>query len=284
MDADQPGGPAATARPSAHGVTGQQRVPGQRTAPGRPRAAGATRAGPRPAASSGEPRARGWSEQTLLGRLPAASRQGLLELGGFREFTTGTPLMREGDKTTFVAVLLRGWTKVTALTEDGGISLLAVRHGGDLVGEFAGIDAQPRSATVTASGDVLTRVIKADDFVAYLETDPVASKLISQSILAKTRFSIRRRVEFSGCSAAVRVARVLVELDRAYGVDAPDGFRALAMPLTQPELAALVGAKDPTVHKALAVLRKNAVIDWGYRRTTIRDLAALRTAAGLPSR
>jgi CRP/FNR family transcriptional regulator, cyclic AMP receptor protein len=223
-----------------------------------------------------------WPAQTLLGRLPEDSQRGLLALGGPRKFLSGTPLMREGEQTTFVAVLLSGWTKVTALIEDGGIGLLAVRHGGDLVGEFAGLDAQPRSATVTASGTVLARVIMAEDFGAYLESDPVAFKMINQSILAKTRFSIRRRIEFAGCSVAVRVARVLVELDRAYGVDAPAGLRALAMPLTQPELAALVGAKDPTVHKALAALRRDKIIDWGYRRTTIRDMPALRVAAGLP--
>jgi CRP-like cAMP-binding protein len=231
-----------------------------------------------------DPRARsqGWPEQTLLGRLPADSQEGLLALGGFREFTTGTPIMREGERTTFVAVLLSGWTKVTALTEDGGIALLAVRHGGDLVGEFAGIDALPRSATVTAVGLVVARVIKAAEFVAYQAADPVASAAISRSIVAKTRFSVRRRVEFAGCSAAVRVARVLVELDRAYGVDSGTGRRSLGMPLTQPELAALVGAKDATVHKAVRALRDADIIEWGYRRITIRDLQALRAAAGLP--
>ncbi|MBL7523674.1 Crp/Fnr family transcriptional regulator [Frankia sp. CNm7] len=225
---------------------------------------------------------RRWLEQTLLGRLPPASRAGLLALGGFREFPAGTPIMREGDPTTFVAVLLSGWTKVTALTDDGGIALLAVRHGGDLVGEFAGIDAQPRSATVTAVGPVLTKVIRAEEFGAYLATDPMTSAAISQSIVAKTRFSIRRRVEFAGCSAPVRVARVLVELDRSYGVDRRDGGRELGVPLTQSELAALVGAQDPTVHKALRALRRAGVIETGYRRTTILDLPALRAAAGLP--
>jgi CRP-like cAMP-binding protein len=223
-----------------------------------------------------------WPAQTVLGRLPAASQAGLLALGGFREFTPGTPIMREGDTTTFVAVLLSGWTKVTALTEDGGIALLAVRHGGDVVGEFASLDFQPRSATVTAVGKVVTKVIKAEEFAAYLATDPSASAAISQSLVGKTRFSIRRRVEFAGCSVAVRVARVLVELDRAYGTDDGHGGRTLGMPLTQGELAALVGAKDPTVHKALRVLRRDGVIEWRYRSTTIWDLAALRTAAGLP--
>ncbi|MDT3440562.1 MULTISPECIES: Crp/Fnr family transcriptional regulator [unclassified Pseudofrankia] len=224
-----------------------------------------------------------WPEQTLLGRLPDRSRTELLELGGFREFASGMPIVREGDRTTFVAVLLRGWTKVTALTETGGVALLAVRHGGDVIGEFAGLDSQPRSATVTAVGSALAKVIRKEEFAGYLARDPVAAAAISRSIVAKTRFSIRRRVEFAGCPVAVRVARVLVELDRAYGIDRSQGGRALGVPLAQQELAALVGAHDPTVHKALRVLRRDKVIETGYRRVAILDMAALLTAAGLSS-
>jgi len=224
-----------------------------------------------------------WPEQTLVGKLPERSQAGLLALGGYREFVSGAPIMREGDRTTFVAVLLRGWTKVTALMDDGGVALLAVRHGGDVVGEFAGLDAQPRSATVTAvgSGGVLAKVIRGEDFEAYLARDPAAAAEMSRSIVAKTRFSIRRRVEFAGSPVAVRVARVLVELDRAYGTDGPSGARALGVSLSQQELAALVGAHDPTVHKALRALRRDKVIETGYRRVTILDMAALEIAAGL---
>jgi CRP-like cAMP-binding protein len=226
-----------------------------------------------------------WPEQTLLGRLPERSQEGLLALGGFRQYGNGTPIMREGERTTFVAVLLRGWTKVTALTDTGGVALLAVRHGGDVVGEFAGLDSQPRSATVTAvgTGGVLAKVIKSEDFESYLARDSTAAAAISRSIVAKTRFMIRRRVEFAGCPVAVRVARVLVELDRAYGVDRPAGGRALGVPLAQQELAALVGAHDPTVHKALRALRRDKVIETGYRWVAILDMSALLTAAGLSS-
>ena len=51
------------------------------------------------------------------------------------------------------------------------------------------------------------------------------------------------------------------------------------MPLTQPELAALVGAAEPTVHKALAKLRRRGLIVTGYRQMTVLDLAELRATA-----
>jgi CRP/FNR family transcriptional regulator, cyclic AMP receptor protein len=198
-----------------------------------------------------------------------------------REYASGSAIIREAETTTFVVVLLTGWTKVTALTEAGGVALLSVRHGGDVVGEFAGLDAQPRSATVTAAGAVLAKVIRAEDFVAFLSRDQAAAAAISRSIIAKARWNIARRIDFAGCSVATRLARVLVELDRSYGQPGPEGGRTLGVQLTQPELAALVGAQDPTVHKALRELRQAGIIETRYRSIVIIDMARLRSAAGL---
>ena len=124
-------------------------------------------------------------------------------------------------------------------------------------------------------------MIRSEEFADYLARDPATAAAVSRSIIAKTRFSTRRRIEIAGSPVAVRVARLLVELDRAYGVDRSGGGRALGMPLTQSELAALVGANDPAVHKALRALRETKVIETGYRRIAILDLAALREAVGL---
>jgi len=104
-------------------------------------------------------------------------------------------------------------------------------------------------------------------------------QVVSSTIGAKLRSATRRRVEFGGCSVAVRLARVILELERAYGGLTPDGRRHVGVALTQPELAALVGAAEPTVHKALRDLRHRGVLDTGYRTIVIQDLEALRQAA-----
>jgi len=49
--------------------------------------------------------------------------------------------------------------------------------------------------------------------------------------------------------------------------------------LTQPELAAMVGASEPSVHKTLRQLRGDGVITTGYRRLMISDPAALDAIA-----
>ncbi|OAA20973.1 cAMP-binding protein [Frankia sp. EI5c] len=228
------------------------------------------------------PRRMDWPPSTLLGRLPEPTRAEFVALGTYREYASDEVLLREGESTNFVVLLLSGWVKVTASTENGGFALLAIRHGGDLVGEQAGLDSEPRSATVTAAGAVLAKVISQESFLAFLRTNPEANQPVLQAVSAKLRNSTRRRVEFSGCSVAVRLARVVCELERSYGADAADGAgRRVRIALTQPELAALVGAAEPTVHKVLRELRQAGIVDTRYRAIVIRDVDALYRAAGM---
>ncbi|WP_261560567.1 Crp/Fnr family transcriptional regulator [Frankia tisae] len=224
-----------------------------------------------------------WPPHSVLGRLPASSRAEILKSGHFREYSREETFIREDDRTDFVVLLLQGWVKITAATENGGTALLAIRHGGDLVGELAGLDSEPRSATATAAGSVVAKMIRAEEFLSLLRRAPDVHQVVSSTIGAKLRSATRRHVEFGGCSVAMRVARVVFELQRAYGSDAGQGARSVGIPLTQPELAGLVGAAEPTVHKALRELRQRGILDTGYRSLLIRDLVQLQRAANLPA-
>jgi CRP-like cAMP-binding protein len=218
---------------------------------------------------------------SLLAALTPGAADELVRLGTGCRFTSGTVLLREGESSTHVYFLLDGIVKVTATTPEGGFALLAIRATGDLVGELAGLDGQPRSATVTAAGTVAARVIAQPVFNGYLNRHADAAVAVGRSVAAKLRWATRRRIDFSGREVRVRLARVLVELAGSYGVRTPAGVR-IGVPLTQPELAALVGAAEPTVHQALAALRRDRVVDTGYRSTTILDPPALRAVAHVP--
>jgi CRP-like cAMP-binding protein len=66
------------------------------------------------------------------------------------------------------------------------------------------------------------------------------------------------------------MARVLLELKAAHGIPMREGF-AIDVALTQPELAALVGVTEPTIHRVLTTLRRDGVLDTGYRSILILD-------------
>jgi CRP-like cAMP-binding protein len=198
----------------------------------------------------------------------------MLALGTRVLYESSTVLLREGERASHVLVLVKGFVKVTATSPEGYLSLLAIRTAGDLVGELASMDGEPRIATVTAAGRVWARVVSQREFRQYLTHHPDVALALSSSVGAKLRWATRRRIDFGDLEVHVRLARVLVELAGAYGVEGGE----IGVPLTQPELAALVGAAEPTVHRALTNLRKEGIVATGYRRIVVCDrhqLAAL---------
>jgi CRP/FNR family transcriptional regulator, cyclic AMP receptor protein len=221
-----------------------------------------------------------WPPSSLLGSLTMTSRDRLLEPGMTRQYVAGKVLMREGDDTKFVVVLLDGVVKTTGLTSEGKEALLAIRVGGDLVGEFAALDEGPRSSTVTTCGTVVGRVIRQPDFLAALRRDSVLAEAVNRSIVAKVRSANARRVDFTGYDAPTRLARVLRELAVRYGERSGNRV-VIAWPLTQPELASLAAVAEPTAQKALRRLREGDVIVTGYRSLTIVDFAELSRIAGI---
>lgn len=221
---------------------------------------------------------RGWPTSSLLGGLGQAARARLLALGAQARYPAGRVLVREAESTTFVLLLLDGVVKITGRTAGDLEALLTIRMGGDLVGELAAVDGRPRSATVTTCGTVTARVVARGEFLDCLRRDPEVAHAVNASIVTKLRSATSRRVDLAGCDAATRLARVLDQIVRSYGE--PEGAGAvLRWPITQPELATLAGAAEPTVHRALRRLRETGVVATGYRSIRVADLARLHRIA-----
>ncbi|WP_246577166.1 Crp/Fnr family transcriptional regulator [Actinospica durhamensis] len=207
-----------------------------------------------------------------------SSRDLLLSLGKQVEYASGHTVIREASQPTFVLILLDGAVKATGRTQDAREALLAIRVGGDLIGEFGALDGRPRSATVTSCGTVIAKLVTRHDFTAFLRADARVAEAVQRAVVAKLRSANMRRIDFAGTDAPMRVARVVYDLAVTYGIR--DGKTALVgWPLTQPELATLVGVAEPTVHKALRDLRVSGVVDTGYRRLQVNDLDRLRAVA-----
>jgi len=219
-----------------------------------------------------------WPPASLLGGLGQAQRDRLLALGTRVRYPADRVLIREGEQSTFVLILLDGVVKVIGRTGVGRDMLLAVRMGGDLVGEFAAVDAQPRSATVTTCGPVVARIMTRADFVACMRPDPDLAHAVNRAVVAKLRMANSHRIDFTGCDVNTRLARVLHQIALIYGERKGEGV-VIRWPITQPELASLSGAAESTVHKALRKLRESGVVSTGYRTIRVDDLALLSSIA-----
>jgi CRP-like cAMP-binding protein len=215
-----------------------------------------------------------WPPGTFLGRIKQETRDVVLSLGRRVRFDDGQDVVVEGASSRHVFILLKGWYKVVSAQAADRETLVAIRVGGDLVGELGGLDGEQRIASVRAVGPGSARMIEAKDFHRLMNRFPDSMVATSRVVADRLRVATRRQVEFASCPTPTRVARVLAELGTAHGRSVPGGVM-LDIDLTQIELAALAGTTEPTVHRALTSLRGAGVIDTGYRRIVILDFPGL---------
>lgn len=221
-----------------------------------------------------------WPAETFLARLPEPSRQALLTQGVVRTYPANHMMVRQGDSGNVVFFIMHGLAKVTARTENGRESLLAVRVKGDAIGDMAVLDGSARSATVVTCGVTVSRIIKGDAFLDYLQRHPSAALTLSTLMSDRLRWANQRRLEFSGYDSDVCLARMLLAMAARHGRPGPEGTD-LGVPLTQAELGSLIGAKESTVQKILRDLSARGLVRTGHRRVVIIDLPGLTDFANL---
>lgn len=103
-----------------------------------------------------------------------------------RVFATGARLMQEGEHGDHVAVILGGLTEIR-VGGPGGERVVAERGPGQLIGERAALEVNPRSATVIARETVLALVMRTKDFTAFIATYPAVLKIVENQIYDRLR-------------------------------------------------------------------------------------------------
>jgi CRP/FNR family cyclic AMP-dependent transcriptional regulator len=211
-----------------------------------------------------------WPPTGFLGQLSEQTRAAAVRLGTPRSFAAGEILLLEGAPSDSAVLLLTGLYKVVGSLGSGREALVAIRVGGDIVGELGLADGQPRVATVRAVGPGAGRRIGERDYHAFLDSHPDAARAVNRAVAGKLRSATRRRVEFATFSAVTRMARVLRELSATHGTRTPEGV-LIGVALAQSELAALIGVAEPTVQRVLATMRREGVLDTRYRSIVVLD-------------
>lgn len=223
--------------------------------------------------------------QAFLGRLNPADRAALLALGARRSYAAREHLVGEGERSSFVVVVLSGWCAVRRSTERGEL-ILGLRQDGELLAEMAALDRRPRSATVSALGPVEALVVPADRFRGFMAARPYVAGLVMAQLTARLRSADDERRALASTTVLERLAAFLVDLAERTGRPEPLGppprrggspvAVRLPLPLSQSEIASAVGATREAVAKALRLLREEGLVRTRAGTITVADMAPLR--------
>ena len=198
-------------------------------------------------------------------------------LGSARTFRRGQELLHEGQLADRVLVLRSGMVKVTSTTTSGREVVLAFRGPGELVGDLAAFDGEPRSATIRAIERVDALVLSPQAFRDFVATRPPVALVLLQMIGRRLRDADAKRIQMATYTTVERVAFCLLELCERFGEE-EDGAIEIALPLSQEELASWAGSSLESVGRALQQMRGLGWIETRRRAIRVLDLAALRAA------
>ncbi|MBO0817134.1 MAG: Crp/Fnr family transcriptional regulator [Actinobacteria bacterium] len=196
-------------------------------------------------------------------------------------FPPGATLCVQGEPATHLFILLAGWVKVLSASREGGEVMLALRGHGDVIGEMAGQLDGYRTATVRAAVRTEALAVISERFASFLGDRPGADRAFHRAIARRSHESDASLRERAGTSGAQRLARRLLDLGGRCGEVTEQGT-AIAVPLSQAELASWIGVTRATVTRALQQWRGRGLVRTVGGRITVADPAGLRRVAGLP--
>ncbi|MFC4066717.1 Crp/Fnr family transcriptional regulator [Actinoplanes subglobosus] len=219
----------------------------------------------------------------LLDTLTPTVRDGLLALGVTRRLPGGRRLLRQGDSDTHIEIVRDGWVKVTTLTANGPEVLTGIKGVGALLGAESAVTGEPRAYSVTAGEDsIVSTVIRQPHLLGFMKEYSEVSAAIIKQIGRDLRESNRRHAQQLSLPVTIRLAAVLSDLAHDAGAWTPQGGLQISVPVSQRELAQLVGASPATTQKALWFLRSANLVQTGYRRILVADPESLDRLAHGP--
>ncbi|MHB1103000.1 MAG: Crp/Fnr family transcriptional regulator [Devosia sp.] len=184
----------------------------------------------------------------------------LAEAAMLRSWPAGTMLFQRGDAGDHMIALSEGRVKLSLITLGG--KELALRHveAGAILGEMALLDGQPRSADAVTVVPSHGHVIMRGDFDRLLEKHPSCARSTIHYLCRRLRETTEQMESIALYELDARLARFfLATLRQIHGEELPDEAR-LSVPLSQGELAGVLGASRPKVNRAFASLEEAGAI------------------------
>jgi len=174
-------------------------------------------------------------------------------------FAAARPHRLKADQTLFTAGdpgdgcyrVEQGLLKVSVVSPSGGERILAILGPGALVGEFAMIDQQPRSASVTAARDSELSFISHASFGQVAAAHPEVYRHIVRMLVQRLRDTNNVVAAMSFLPLKGRVAQALLSLAEAFGNDVGSGRILIRQKVTQSDLAAMAGIARENVSRIL---------------------------------
>lgn len=207
----------------------------------------------------------------LFERVDPALLAGLEQAAFVRRVSRGQILFVEGEPTDHLYVLRKGVLKVHLTSEQGAELLLSILSPGYALGEVSLVDDGPRSAGVTALTDAELLAVPSAAVRELLHDHHEALWAVAMSLAAGMRRLTQQTADLVFLDLPRRLAKLL--LDSAV----PDAAAVPVahLPVTQGDLAAMLGVTRQSLNRALSGLVTRGWVQQADNALRLTDVPAL---------
>ena len=196
-------------------------------------------------------------------------------------YRAGDIVCYEGESADTVHFVVEGRVVARRASEAGDVHAYAVLGPGQAFGELAMIRRDGRrTATIEAIEATVTMSLGYADFERLCAVHPEVNRLLLRLLAARVARLTDALMEALHAPAEQRLLRRLLALCGLYSTPG-QGSSRITIAINQTGLAELAGVSRPTANRMLRRLEAEGVIELLRGRITVRDLAALRRAAGV---
>ena len=202
----------------------------------------------------------------------------VLALAIERRFARGQTILQKGDNSSFMMAVLRGRVRISMASAEGKEITLNVIRPGEVFGEIALLDGQPRSADATAIEETALLVVERRHFLPFLSHNQDVVLRLLAVLCARLRQTNLALEQVALFDLRARLARVLLNLAAEYGRPTPNGTR-IDFKLSQRDLSNLVASSRESVNKQLGAWREDGVLSMNDGYIVLRQQAELNALA-----
>jgi CRP/FNR family transcriptional regulator, cyclic AMP receptor protein len=195
-------------------------------------------------------------------------------------FDAGQVIFARGDAGAELYVVAKGRVRLSVLTADGKELSFAHAEAPSVFGELAVFDGRPRSADATAVNKVQALTLSKAAFGRLLASTPAVAETAIRFLSGRLRDADEQLEAIALHPIEGRLARFFLAAARQKDPAGKAEHVKLALPISQSELALLVGASRPKVNAALALLEAEGAIE-RKGQDVVCNVASLGALAGM---
>jgi CRP/FNR family cyclic AMP-dependent transcriptional regulator len=192
-----------------------------------------------------------------------------------RSFAPGVTLYHQDMPGIMLYIIEKGCVRIFSMGRTGQELTLAICGTYDIFGELSLLDHKHHSATAITLLPTVVWLLSHTDLEDLLKRYPVVAQAMIQLLVARVRDVTHHVEAMTFQDVQGRLAYELLKLAERFGRRSETGIE-VNIPLTQGDLATIIGATRESVNKSLSTLRAENLVQVEGVYLTILDSVGLQ--------